>query len=111
MVKEDTVEEGDREECSKISTCKGIFLALQLNSHLIEGWIVNVYEYMKDTSINYSTRRNNCTSASLSMRVTPSQLEYEDVIVYNPQQSKKSLNLVELSISKMYFCFKFLNVG
>ena len=39
-VKEDAEEESDCEECSKRSTCQGLFLALQLDSHLI-----NVHYY------------------------------------------------------------------
>ena len=49
MVEEDMKEEGDDKEHSKRSTCKGLFLALQLDYRLIEGWFINKYEYIRDT--------------------------------------------------------------
>ena len=54
---------------------------------------------------------NNRTWASLFVSDTPSQFEYEDVTVRNLQKRDESLNLIELSISKMYCCFRFLTVG
>ena len=59
MVEEDVEEDGGCQQHSKRFMCKGLFLALQVDCHLMEGWIISVYEYIRDIYKIYSIMINN----------------------------------------------------